>query len=141
MGIHIAADGTLFATDLVLDGDGSSLYRVDRQTGVGTRVAYLGMLLAHSADMAPPSAAQRAHRLLALVGTSVAGGTAQSLLAKLQAASGAIHAGRTPAACGLLSAFRHEVRALWGRMLTPALARQLDVDALWTETTLGCEGR
>ena len=55
--------------------------------------------------------------------------------------SGAIQAGRTPAACGQLSAFRHEVRGFWGRVLTPALARQLDVDALWTETSLGCEGR
>jgi hypothetical protein len=139
MGIHIAGDGTLFATDLVFDGDGSSLYQVDRDTGIGTRVVYLGMMLAHSADMAPPSPAERAHRLTALVAAFVApGGTAQSLLAKVQGVSSAIGGGRTTAACGMLSAFRNEVRALSGRSLTAAHTRQLDVDAQWTETSLDC---
>jgi hypothetical protein len=141
MGLHFAPDGTLYATDFVVDESeslGSSLFTVDPGTGVATRVAYLGLFMAHSADMRPPTPATRATDLATLVDSyNLHPGTSQSLLAKLHAATRAIENSRTQAACGMFGAFRHELRALSGR-LTEAQRAQMDVDALWVETSLNC---
>jgi hypothetical protein len=141
MGLHFAPDGTLYATDFVIDTAGSlgsSLFTVDTATGVATRVAYLNLFMAHSADMRPPTPAQRTSDLAALIASyDLHGGTSQSLLAKLYAAGKAIEESRKQAACKMFGAFRNELRALSGR-LTAAQSDQLDVDALWAETSLNC---
>jgi hypothetical protein len=140
MGIHIAEDGTLFATDFVPASlGGSSLYRVDRATGVAARVAWLHLAQVHSAEMAPPTPAARVQRLAARVASyDLAHGPVRSLLAKLGAAAAAIADSRTDAACGALGAFRHQVQAVSVTWLSAAQATQLATDALWSWSSLSC---
>lgn len=140
MGITFAPDGSLYATDFVLATAGnSSLYRVDAGTGVGVRIANTHIAQIHSADVQPPSPAERMGALADKIQTyGLNRGIARSFIAKLDAANAALTDGVPLAACDALTDFDSELAALAGKKLTDSQASALKLDLTWTETSLNC---
>ncbi len=141
MGIHFTQEGTLYATDFVSAALGnSSLYTVNPLTGQATRVTGTGVAQVHSADMRPPSPADRFATLAARVGSYAQNdGIERSLDAKLEGAAALFDGGAPLVACDLLGAFDNEVRALADNKLTSQQAAQLLLDSTWAKTALGCQ--
>ncbi len=140
MGLAIDDDGTMYATNFVGCPPCSTVYTVDPTTGAMTVFFNTGLPFIHNIAFYPGTPAQQVQRLEARVsGMGLLGGIGNSLNAKLAAALEQMNDGDSPAACNIIGAFRNQVQALAGNMISGTGVAQLMFASTRLNTALGCQ--
>ncbi len=139
MGLAIGDDGTIYATNFAGCPPCSTVYTVDPTTGAMTVVFNTGVPFIHNIAFYPGTPEQQLERLEARVnGLNLLGGISTSLNAKLAAALDAVANGDNATACDTIGAFRNQVNALSGKMISIAGFQQLMFASTRLNTALGC---
>ncbi len=139
MGLAIDDDGTMYATNFVGCPPCSTVWVVNPATGAMTALFNTGVPFIHNIAFFPGTPAQQIQRLEARVsGMGLLGGISTSLNTKLAAALEQVNDSENPAACNIIGAFRNQVDALAGKMISAIGVQQLMFASTRLNTALEC---